>query len=96
MTKKCLLYLKIWMLWKTILTILGIERMNIIEITYKNREEIFTKELIIGEWVDETPESLQKFIESLNSLMDLLEVLKMNVIDMKEYKERLLVTEERE
>jgi len=70
--------------------------MNIIEITYKNREEIFTKELIIGEWVDETPESLQKFIESLNSLMDLLEVLKMNVIDMKEYKERLLVTEERE
>ena len=62
--------------------------MNLIEITYKNREEIFTKELTLGMWVNETPESLHDFIEKLNSLMDLLEVLKMNVIDMKNYKEK--------
>ena len=62
--------------------------MNLIEITYKNREEMFTKELILGMWVNETPESLQEFIEKLNSLMDLLEVLKTNVIDMKNYKEK--------
>ena len=62
--------------------------MKIIEITYKNRVDIFTKELVLNEWVDETPESLQKFIESLNSLLDLLEILKMDVVDMKEYKEK--------
>ena len=62
--------------------------MNLIEITYKNRETIFTKELIISQWKDETPESLQEFIGKLNSLIDLLEVLKLNVIDMKAYKEK--------
>ena len=66
--------------------------MNLIEITYKNREDLISKELILGLWVSETPESLQEFIGELNSLMDLLEVLKMNVIDMKKYKE-LGVTE---
>ena len=62
--------------------------MNLIEITYKNREAIFTKALTLGQWVDETPETLQEFIGKLNSLMDLLEVLKMDVIDMKNYKEK--------
>ena len=66
--------------------------MNLIEITYKNREDLISKELILGLWASETPESLQEFIGELNSLMDLLEVLKMNVIDMKKYKE-LGVTE---
>jgi len=61
---------------------------DLVKIVYNNKETLTNKTLRLKDWVLETPETLQTFIGELNSLMDLLEVLKMDVIDMKTYKEK--------
>jgi len=61
---------------------------DLVKIVYLNKDSLTNKTLRLKDWVLETPQTLQRFIGELNSLMDLLEVLKMDVIDMKMYKEK--------
>ena len=56
--------------------------MTFIQIEYINRADLINKELSIDEWGYETSESLQSKLETLNTLLDLFEVLKLDIIDM--------------
>ena len=58
------------------------------QITYRNKESFIDKVLTLYHWKYETPASLKEFLENLDILLDKLEVLKMNVEDMIQFKEK--------
>ena len=58
------------------------------QITYRNKESFIDKVLTLYHWKYETPASLKEFLENLDILLDKLEVLKMNIEDMIQFKEK--------
>ena len=58
------------------------------QITYRNKESFIDEVLSLYHWKYETPASLKEFLENLDTLLDKLEVLKMNVEDMLAFKEK--------
>ena len=58
------------------------------QITYRNKESFIDEVLTLYHWKYETPASLKEFLENLDILLDKLEVLKMNVEDMIQFKEK--------
>lgn len=58
------------------------------QITYRNKESFIDEVLTLYHWKYETPASLKEFLKNLDTLLDKLEVLKMNVEDMISFKEK--------